>query len=340
MIEFYLRQIHQPAPHSRKGENGKALVIGGSDLFHAASQWSFLVVSRLVDMAFYSSVAQNNEILQESKHAVADGVVIQRQDLPQYLQEVQSVLIGPGMRRDFHTRFSPVQLKKIMPADLSELDWEFDTQAVVSALLRAYPQKQWVIDAGALQVVDPQWLPQNAILTPHRKELEDLFARLPKNDRHELFTTIPETLAEIQAAIAKEYWQTEKSMSPTVLTKQQQQHFFPKQLFARLYEISTQLNSACLIVKGQADIIWNNEDVAVVVGGNAGLTKGGTGDVLAGLITGFVAQSPPFASTVVASYLNKAAGHTLYQRQATMYNSSDLVEEIPSVWQVLQQQIP
>lgn len=336
MIELYLRQIQVPNPHSHKGENGKSLVIGGSDLFQAASQWSFLVISRFVDMAFYSSVAQNNEILLESKHVMTDGVVVKRSDLPEYFKEVTSVLIGPGMRRDFRTRFSALQLDRLLPADLNELDWEFDTQAVTSALLRAYPQKQWIVDAGALQVVDPKWLPPGAILTPHRHELQDLTTRLGEKSAD---FSLSETLVEIQQTIAKEYWQSAASQPAQLLTKEQINHFIPKQVLSRLYDISTQLNQACCIVKGQADIIWNAEDVVIVVGGNAGLTKGGTGDVLAGLITGFAAKSPALASSVVASYLNKAAGHSLYERQAAMFNTSDLVAEIPKVWKTLQSQI-
>ena len=334
MIEFYLNQIKTPTTLSHKGDNGKSLVIGGSDLFHAASQWSFAVISRFVDMTFYSSVAQNNEILLESKIALHDGVVVARKELPEYLKEVTSVLIGPGMRRDFRTRFAPAQLQRILPEDLTELDWEFDTQAVVSAVLRSYSQKQWVIDAGALQVLQPGWLPKGSILTPHRKELEDLLGRIKG---FEQAITVVESLVEIQNAVAKEYWKEGGPSQPaTVLTKAQLDRFFPKQLILRLYEISSLLKNATIILKGPADVIWNQEELAVAVGGNAGLTKGGTGDVLAGLITGFVTQSPALASCVVASCLNKQAGHELFAKRATMYNSSDLVKQISLVWGALQ----
>ena len=52
-----LDQLYRPGKDSHKGQNGKLLVIGGSNLFHSASMWSLEVASRIVDMVFYSSVA-------------------------------------------------------------------------------------------------------------------------------------------------------------------------------------------------------------------------------------------------------------------------------------------
>src|SRR5690606_36459628 len=101
----WISQIRHPAPSSRKGQNGKAIVIGGSDLFHAASQWSFTAASRWVDMLFYSSVVENNDLIKQAKIAMTDGVVVSRSSIPEYLAESDAALIGPGMRRDISSRF-------------------------------------------------------------------------------------------------------------------------------------------------------------------------------------------------------------------------------------------
>lgn len=350
MIQSYLQHITQPQPDSHKGENGKTLIIGGSDLFHTASQWSFQVVSRIVDMTFYSSVAENNAIIQEAKYFVQDGVVVKRSDLPNYLKEVDSVLLGPGMRRDWRTRFSLGKMPQLAWKDLTELDWEFDTQAVTSVLLAHFPQKKWVIDAGALQVLRPSWLPPQSILTPHQKEFSDLLSKLAssENDHNTQpsssqysslsqlpLSTLPTKLKQLQTDLGQQAFAHEESLQPVVIREADLTPILTPNLVVHLKTIAQHLNQAHLILKGQADLIWNEEEVVAVVGGNAGLTKGGSGDALAGLIAGLVATSPRIPALVVSSYLIKLAAHQLYQQRRLMFNTSDVVEQIPVSWNAL-----
>lgn len=329
----FLTQIHHPQPMSHKGQNGKALIVGGSDLFHAASQWSFKAASRLVDMVFYSSVAENNELVRDAKFYGTDGVVVGRSDLPLYLDEVDTVLIGPGMRRDVHSRFTPQELDTISPNDLTDGDWESDTQAVTSVLLRGWPQKRWVIDAGALQTMQPEWTPPEAILTPHVGELAAFAQKLPGG-----LPSWVETLAHKHtelAVIARGLTGDVESFSARLMNTHDVQAVLDQDLIQALRQFSANHRNAVVILKGAVDIVWNVERIVVVAGGNAGLTKGGTGDVLAGLALGLRATAPALPSAVVASWMNKEAGHSLHQRQGTMFNSSDLVDALPVIWQKL-----
>ena len=62
------------------------------------------------------------------------------------------------------------------------------------------------------------------------------------------------------------------------------------------------------------------------------MTKGGTGDVLAGLVAGLYAcTDDPFAAAVVASKVNKQAGDELYQTVGPFFNATDLANQIPKV---------
>src|SRR5437764_1595144 len=102
MIEFdtsLLKQIYLPSSESHKGQNGKLMVIGGSHLFHAASLWALTVASRIVDMVFYSSVPENNQIVAEAKKEFRNGIIVPREQIEDYIQEADCVLIGPGMLR-------------------------------------------------------------------------------------------------------------------------------------------------------------------------------------------------------------------------------------------------
>ena len=122
----FLKQLNVPSSDSHKGQNGKLLIVGGSELFHAASRWSLDVASCFVDMVFYSSVEANNALIKEAKGNFWNGIVIPREEIENYIDEADCVLIGPGMTRTQ------------------------DTTDITEHLVQRYPQKKWVIDAGAI----------------------------------------------------------------------------------------------------------------------------------------------------------------------------------------------
>ncbi|MEK9178431.1 MAG: NAD(P)H-hydrate dehydratase, partial [Patescibacteria group bacterium] len=150
-----LKNLYRPDPQSHKGQNGKLLIIGGSKLFHSASIWAAEVASRIVDMVFYSSIDENNEIV---KGKFQNGIVVPRNKLPHYIDEADVILIGPGLPRE---------------EGLEEGD--DDTKDLTENLLKNYPDKKWVIDGGSLQVIKPDILPKNSIVTPHHQEFRVLF---------------------------------------------------------------------------------------------------------------------------------------------------------------------
>src|SRR6478735_9211586 len=94
-----LQKLFVPSETSHKGQNGKLLLIGGSSLFHAASLWSLEIASRIVDMVFYASVQENNEIVLQTKKEWRGGIVVPQNDIEKYVEEADAILIGPGMMR-------------------------------------------------------------------------------------------------------------------------------------------------------------------------------------------------------------------------------------------------
>ncbi|KKR03085.1 MAG: Carbohydrate kinase, YjeF related protein [Microgenomates group bacterium GW2011_GWB1_40_9] len=243
-------KMNLPKPNSHKGQNGKLLLIGGSELFHAASLWSLTVASRIVDLVHYASVPENNEIVQKAKEEFRNGIVIHREQIHEYIEEDDVILIGPGMER---TK---------------------ETEELTNTLVTQYPKKQWVIDAGALQMIHPENIPTNAILTPHHQE------------------------------------------------------------YARVFDASAAFDAAkkyqCIIIlKGVVDIVTNGVETKEIKGGNAGMTKGGTGDVLAGLVAALACTNDPFDSAVWGSKINKAAGDELYKSVGPFFNATDLANQIP-----------
>jgi NAD(P)H-hydrate epimerase len=150
MIKDYINRLIFPKGGSHKGQNGKLLIIGGSELFHAPLLWAAETASKIVDMVHVTSAtAVNNRLMQEKlKHKFWNGIVVGWENVEDYIQEDEVVLIGPGMMRSSQTT------------------------EITNALIGKYPTKKWVIDGGGLQMVDADLLRGAMIITPHHKEWE------------------------------------------------------------------------------------------------------------------------------------------------------------------------
>lgn len=157
-IKPILLRFKDPTPYSHKGQNGKITIIGGSSLFHSAPIWSAQVASHFVDMVHFSSTFENNQILLDIKKKWQGGIVVPQTAIDDYISEDNAVLLGTGMMR--------------------EGEEGKETILITRKLLEKFPHTKWVIDAGALQVMDINLLlslKEKPILTPHQKEFKTMF---------------------------------------------------------------------------------------------------------------------------------------------------------------------
>jgi len=84
-----------------------------------------------------------------------------------------------------------------------------------------------------------------------------------------------------------------------------------------------------ILLKGERDIVASQGKLVQVKGGNAGMTKGGTGDVLAGLCAAiFSREAEPLRAAYTASRLNKRAGELLFRHYHYNFSSEDLADEL------------
>ncbi|OGH17655.1 MAG: hypothetical protein A2868_01385 [Candidatus Levybacteria bacterium RIFCSPHIGHO2_01_FULL_40_15b] len=86
-----------------------------------------------------------------------------------------------------------------------------------------------------------------------------------------------------------------------------------------------------ILVKGEYDVVSSPTESVRISGGNPGMTKGGTGDVLAGLVAALYCKNGAFLSAAAGSYINKKAGDSLFKKVGYYFNASDLAAEIPIV---------
>lgn len=95
--------------------------------------------------------------------------------------------------------------------------------------------------------------------------------------------------------------------------------------------LSQALRGAVILLKGPADIICRGKKCVSVKGGNPGMTKGGTGDVLAGLTAALYCKNGAWTAAAAGSYIAKKAAARLFQKAGIYFNAQDLLEEIPPV---------
>ena len=94
-----------------------------------------------------------------------------------------------------------------------------------------------------------------------------------------------------------------------------------------------QLKNNIILLKGKTDEIITSSKTYNNKTGNAGMTKAGTGDVLAGLCVSFLAQGLSLKQSAInAAYYNGLAGDILLKKKKGFtYLASDLVEEIKRI---------
>lgn len=94
---------------------------------------------------------------------------------------------------------------------------------------------------------------------------------------------------------------------------------------------------AVIHLKGSTDrIAAPGKEVKEITGGNAGLTVGGTGDALAGLICGLIAQGMKLdEACVTAGTVIKRAGTILFSSKDHAYTTRDVIEQIPHLLHTL-----
>lgn len=87
-----------------------------------------------------------------------------------------------------------------------------------------------------------------------------------------------------------------------------------------------------IILKGKTDIISDGQELAIDESGTPFMTVGGTGDTLAGICGGLIAQgTEPFLAAQAACFINGKAGEIASKTFGAGMTATDLIEAIPEV---------
>jgi hydroxyethylthiazole kinase-like uncharacterized protein yjeF len=263
------------SPLAHKGDSGRLLVIGGSQVYSGAPALVSLAAMRtgvdIVYLAAPEKTAQTISSMTPNLITVkleGDNISSKNMDvIKQYLPVIDAVAMGPGLGLNPET-------SKFVKTCIDEVE-----KAKKPLLLDADGLKAFAKFKRALKIP--------FVLTPHAGEYGILTGEeLPKNQEERIL------------AIQK----TAKELNATVL------------------------------VKGKVDIICNREKIKLNFTGNPGMTVGGTGDVLSGVVGGLLAQGvDEFEAAVAGAFVNGAAGDFVANEIGYHMVATDVLEWIPKI---------
>jgi hydroxyethylthiazole kinase-like uncharacterized protein yjeF len=263
------------AAGAHKGDFGRLLVVGGSEIFSGAPALVSLAALRTgVDIVYVAAPAKTayaissvspNLITVKLKgdHLNAGNVAA----LQPYLGAVDAVVVGPGLG---------------MHAEPQEF-----VRACVSAVESA--GKPLLLDADGLKAFAGFKRPLKVplVLTPHAGEYAILTGRKLPDSREESILEVQSTAKELKAVV---------------------------------------------LLKGEVDVVCDARQVKLNFTGNPGMTVGGTGDVLSGVVGALLAQKTGmFEAAVAGAFVNGAAGDFVAAEKGFHMVATDLLEWIPRV---------
>jgi len=268
--------VTKPRPaESHKGDFGRLLVVGGSEVFSGAPALVALAALRAgVDLAYvaapektaYAISSMSPDLITiklEGKHLNLGNIP----SLKTYIGIANAVALGPGLGLHQETREAVKAL----------------TEAVETA------GKPLLLDADGLKAFaeSKRKMSVPLVLTPHAGEYAILTGRRLPEDLKGKVSEAQKTAAELGAVI---------------------------------------------LLKGPVDVISDERRFKLNFTGNPGMTVGGTGDVLSGIVGAFLAQqAEPFEAAVAGAFVNGAAGDFVFEEKGYHMVPTDLLQRIPQV---------
>jgi hydroxyethylthiazole kinase-like uncharacterized protein yjeF len=262
-------------PGVHKGDFGRLLVVGGSEIFSGAPALVAMAALRAgVDLTYIAAPEITARAISSMSPALItvklEGKHLNSRNTPiikQYLETSTAVVIGPGLGLHRGTKGAVEEIMKLIEEEKIPLLLDADG-------LKAFAEFKRKVDFPL-------------VLTPHAGEYEILTGRkLPKD--------LEERVEKVQ--------KTARKLGATIL------------------------------LKGPVDVISDGKRVKFNFTGNPGMTVGGTGDVLSGIVGTFLAQgADPFEAAVAGAFVNGAAGDFVWSEKGYHMIPTDILEWIPRV---------
>ena len=263
-------------PESHKGQFGRLLIIGGSELFSGAPSLAALAAYRTgTDLVFVAAPERTAQSISAMSPNLITIKLPGDSFAPTHIRllrdqivNASAVVLGPGLGLSSKTITA---IRRIIP------------------IIRHY-RKPLLLDADglkALGVIKKRIFDRTDVLTPHPGEFQVVSHKTPSKD------------TDVRSSEVKAF---AESVGATVL------------------------------LKGHTDVISDGERLKLNNTGNPGMTVGGTGDVLSGIVAGLMAQGiESFRAAVAGAFVCGAAGDFAEEHYGHHLVPTDLLEHIPKV---------
>ncbi len=260
---------------AHKGDFGKLLVIGGSEVFSGAPALVALAALRTgVDITYIATPEKTAHAISAMSPSLITvklkGDHLNLGDLSiikRYLEKSTAVAMGPGL--GLHTETSKAVKEVVGLIEEVKIPLLLDADG-----LKAFAEFKRKLKCPLL-------------LTPHTGEYQILTGKGLTEDLEKRASEVGKTARELGATI---------------------------------------------LLKGYVDVISDGKRAKFNFTGNPGMTVGGTGDVLSGIVGAFLAQrTDPFEAAVAGAFISGAAGDFVWKEKGYHMIPTDLIEWIPQV---------
>tara|TARA_Y100000310_G_scaffold7465_1_gene8163 strand:- start:16758 stop:17621 length:864 start_codon:yes stop_codon:yes gene_type:complete len=269
---------------SKKGDNGRVLIVGGSKDYVGAV--ALAGIAALRSGCDWVTIAAPEKVAWAVNCLSSDLVTIKLKGDYFSLKHVNNIL-KLADKHDIVLIGNGIGLRK-------------ETKQFLKKIIKKI-KKNKVIDADGIKILASNEL-NNAIITPHIRELQ-LFMK-------------------------------NSNINKKIINKIINEKNIQKKALSIKNNFKNFLNKNNIIsLKGKIDAIISKNKINYNKTGNEGMSKAGTGDVLAGLTAGFLAQSSDLMQSAVnAAYFNGLIGDILLKKKKGFtYLASDMVDEIKRV---------
>jgi NAD(P)H-hydrate epimerase len=91
-------------------------------------------------------------------------------------------------------------------------------------------------------------------------------------------------------------------------------------------------STGCVVLtKGKVDVVSDGENERFNLTGNVGMTVGGTGDVLAGIVGAFLVRDEPMKVACASAFVCGLAGDMAFERKGISLLATDVIGYIPDI---------
>ncbi len=260
---------------AHKGDFGRLLVVGGSEVFSGAPALVALAALRTgVDLAFVAAPSKTASAISsmspdlitvklEGEHVNPRNVAV----LKRHLEKSDAVVMGPGLGLHEGTKEAVKEIAKLAEEAATPVLLDADGLKAFADLKRKFSSP--------------------LVLTPHAGEYEILTGQKPSKELEKRASEVRKSARKLGAVI---------------------------------------------LLKGRVDVISDGERVKFCFAGNPGMTVGGTGDTLSGVVGALLAQGvDSFEAAVAGAFVNGGAGDFVVSERGYHMVPTDLLEWIPRV---------